>query len=348
MANISDGEYELVRRASYGLLVHNWYDVASIVTQIDAAQAEAAGAPPVDLEQRTACNEAVIRKLADHAGELAVNYTVIQSEGSPQIHRFSSIVLDPYQPMTVDISSTRASEDTVKSDRYHLALNYMSKKASGSYPLVGAREIVISEGSNPVWMGAGVNPDDVRLSNCYLEKTESRSELAIGTKEVATLFSKLAEKPELDKRHLFGGLFHVALLADDFEAEIPEVTALDEEAAQAQSALNARHLLSSRLISINQPMIQTFQGAVGRFDTARKSLARDLSRKDGEQTAVHLPYMGDQRTWPFIDVDSFGPEVNTMNHVVHALEQEVKEHRRRIENYSSWYRIISQIRGDAV
>ncbi len=290
---------------------------------------------PVGTPERTA----KIAFVADFAGKIATkpNELVLFHSAGPDFAQFHALVPDPERPLELVVASKEGQKP-------FMYVNYLSK--SGFMSIAGARDITFSESNdlNPpitIYMGPGVQSKTVSPDLFFDTQTEAKH-VAVGNIEISQLFDTLRrENDPVYNNRLFGALFHVALLADDFGISIPAVPGLTKEATKALKTIDAETSVSEVTITLAREANTMLANGLESLDIRLAYLGlmtEDAVKKQRE--VAYVPALYRPRDASALTIED---EISRFKETIKSLGSVKAEETKRLDTIHRQRRIIQRL-----
>jgi len=335
-------DHNLIKEANYfGCEPRDWIEVAAATTRLTMADEAADGDPPTtDPDQRIEFSRTVAKQVVEHPKELVVFH---KSETlDTKYHFLTAVIPDAAEPFELMPYSRSSRSDTQQRPLgYNLVLN-PSEKIHPNYSVYADQQINFnnSNSDHTVWMGAGSRTDDRDPDCCgYLRQHN----IAVGNLAVSQLMTDLATLAEANRPKVLGAAVHLGRLALDFESVIPAIPELRAEIGDQLRLLAANKQRSAAVVDLDSITLAQAEATCANFISGREQLAAFWANKSMADVPNVLPYIGDSRTWPFMNVSDYTNEANQLLSMVNQLEKELSEHHRRLLEYDDYEHILQAL-----
>ena len=336
-------DHNLIKEANYfGCEPNGWIEVAAATIRLTMADEAADGDPATaDPDQRIEFSKSVAQQVVDHPNELVVLHKTVIRDDEAKYHFLTAVIPDAAEPFELRPYSRSSRSDTQQWPLgYDLVLN-SSEKIHSNFSVYADQQINFTDSNDDhtVWMGAGSRADDRDPDIWYVQQYS----LAVGNLAVAQLMTELATTGEANRPKVLGAAVYLGRLALDFESVIPAIPELRAEIGDQLRLLAANKQRSAAVVDLDSITLAQAEATCANFISGREQLAAFWANKSMADVPTVLPYIGDSRTWPFMNVSDYTNESNQLLSMVNQLEKELSEHHRRLLEYDDYEHILQAL-----
>lgn len=324
----------------------DWVNFVGATVRLKIADEAVAESTSTKLEDeaRVAFSQDTVREVLAHPKELVVLHECRKNDNGQTFYAFTAVIPDHDEPFDYYYKAANRT-DTESKLQYNLGLFINPAEADrGSYSIVANRQISFNDAdsNSTVWMGTGSHQEDRSPDAVFKQPSIV---VAVGNLAVANLFTELATQETRFRGKLVGAVLHMGLLALDLGAPLLVIPELEPEIKKQTYVMESRKQLSKKLIAINAECISALLSAGGQFGLDRAKLMDEAVEPFAGAKASFLPFVGDSRTWPYIDVDDFNMEIKKIAEIQSSLSKEKEEHKRRLKLYGEFEQILTAMKG---
>lgn len=245
--------------------------------------------PEAETPQEFTEREALIAKTSEFVGKVAsrpLEPVLFYRDQDEYMADFAALIPDPERP--IEFMLPRYEEER----RAVIRVNGAHKERTLPYGGLNANQKILvdsSEDSNvKVWMGGSAQWLDTS-PDLYEQNREHGYRYAVGAEETGDLLDELGQRQDINQDRLFGALFHIAWLCDDFDAAMPRTSTFSSQIDKARAALAAEDQAIGSALLHSSRTHDRLQEAAAQMRKRSIAVESYLNRAKNAQGNVYIP-----------------------------------------------------------